>query len=252
MVKGLLLANALATLAVMSVAFLVSQKRKRLDTVDVAWAMSFVVAASIVAGYEFTWRTVTIAILVDVWAVRLSNHLLGRAKGRSDDPRYASIAKKWKGDYWLNAYLRIFLVQAALAWVVALPIAFAAGKGGHFSVLFIVLGALVWLKGFVIETIADRQLRAFLTTHKGVMQTGLWRYSRHPNYYGEIVQWVGIALIACGAHMGWVGFIGPVVLALTITFVSGIPPIEKTRAGNLEYQKYKRRVSPLFPWFPKQ
>lgn len=252
MVKGLLMVNALAILVVMLVAFVAARNRKRLDTVDVAWVLSFVIAASIVAGYEFTWRTVVIAFLVDAWAVRLSNHLLERVKTRKEDPRYASIAKKWKGDYWLNAYVRIFFIQAVLAWIVALPIALAAGKGGGHSTVFIILGALVWVKGFVVEAVADRQLAIFFKTHKGVMQTGLWRYSRHPNYYGEIVQWVGIALIACGAHMGWLGFIGPIVLTLTIIFISGIRLTEKAKAGNLEYQKYKRRTSPLIPWFPKQ
>jgi steroid 5-alpha reductase family enzyme len=252
MVKGLLLVNALAILVVMSTAFVAAKNRKRLDIVDIAWVLSFVVAASIVAGYEFTWRTVTIAVLVDVWAIRLSNHLLERAKSRKEDPRYTAIAKKWKGDYWLNAYIRIFLVQALLAWLVTLPIVLAAGKGSHLSTVFIILGVLVWLKGFLIETIADRQLATFLKTNKGIMQTGLWRYSRHPNYYGEIVHWLGIALIACGAHNGWLGFIGPLILIVTIIFISGIPPIEKAKANDLEYQKYKRHTSPLVPWFPKQ
>jgi len=252
MVKGLLLANALAILVVMSAAFVVAKNRKRLDTVDTAWALSFVIAASIVAGYELTWRTIVIVVLVDIWAIRLSSHLLERAKTRKEDPRYTAVATKWKGDYWVNAYLRIFLVQAAIVWVVALPIALAAGKATHLSAVFIVVGTVVWLKGFVIEVVADRQLAVFLKTHKGVMQTGLWRYSRHPNYYGEVVQWLGIALIACGAHNGWLGFIGPLTLIVTIIFVSGIPPTEKEKANDLEYQRYKRRTSPLIPWFPKQ
>ena len=254
MLKGLLFADLLAALLCMTAAFWVARERKRLDIVDLVWSPTFVIIAAIVAGYEFTWRTVLVLVLVDAWAIRLVSHLSDRAKSRKDDPRYKAMSRKWKGNLWRQAYLRVFLFQGLLVWLISLPVILAAGKSTGASALFTVLGLAVWAQGFVVEAIADKQLKAFVSggTDKGeVLQSGLWRYSRHPNYYGEISQWFGIALIACSAHNGWIGLLSPLVLTATIVFISGLPPIEKRRRGNLEYQEYKRRTSPLLPWFPK-
>ncbi|HET7320176.1 MAG TPA: DUF1295 domain-containing protein [Candidatus Saccharimonadales bacterium] len=255
MLSWLLVANAIAILVVMTGAFLVAKKRQRLDTVDSAWGMAFAVAAAVSAGYEFNLRTVLLLVLVDIWAVRLTAHLLDRSRHSKEDPRYKELSKKWKGNFWLRAYFSIFVVQGVLVWIISLPVAMAVGKSTGSAALFTILGVAVWLKGFVIEALADRQLALFRKGGKNkneVLQTGLWRYSRHPNYYGEITQWFGIGLIACAAHNGWVGLAGPLVLTLTIIFISGIPPIEKRRAADLKYQEYKRQTSVLIPWRPKQ
>lgn len=251
MLTWLLVANAIAILVVMTGAFLVAKRRKRLDTVDSAWGMAFAVAAAVSAGYDFQLRTLLLLVLVDIWAVRLTSHLLDRSRRSKEDPRYTELSKKWKGNFWARAYLSVFLVQALLVWVISLPVVMAAGKSNAYATLFTILGTAVWLKGFVIETIADRQLAKFRGASKNkneVLQTGLWRYSRHPNYYGEISQWFGVGLVACAAHNGWIGLAGPLVLALTIIYVSGIPPIEKRHAGDLKYQEYKRHTSALIPW----
>ena len=249
--EGLLLANAVSIIVFMTAMFFLAKQRGRLDTVDLAWGPAFVIAASLVAGYDVQGRTVLIALLVDIWGVRLTSHILERAKTSKEDPRYKDISKKWKGSFWLRAYFSIFLLQGVLVWLISLPVVTASGKGSHASLYFMITGTLVWVAGFVVELVADRQLAHYLKAHKGVMQTGLWRYSRHPNYFGEIVQWFGIGIIACGARNGWLGLAGPLVLAFIIIFVSGIPPIEKRHASDLSYQKYKRRTSPLIPWFPK-
>jgi steroid 5-alpha reductase family enzyme len=112
------------------------------------------------------------------------------------------------------------------------------------------LGAGLWLVGFVVESVADRQLAAFIKdkSNKGkVLDTGLWRYSRHPNYFGELLQWWAIGLIAAQTAYGWIGFAGPLLLTILIVFVSGIPPIENRRRDNPAYQDYKRRTSRLVP-----
>jgi steroid 5-alpha reductase family enzyme len=123
-------------------------------------------------------------------------------------------------------------------------------------------GYLVWVAGFLIEYNADKQLAVFLTQQKnknngkakgnkrGLLDTGLWRYSRHPNYFGELVQWWGIGLISLQTSYGWVGLFGPLLLTILIRFVSGVPPIEKRRADDPDYQAYQRRTNALVPWFP--
>lgn len=249
-----MLANVIAIVVFMSGAFVVSKSRKRLDTVDSAWGPAFVITASIVAGYTLQWRSLLIVVLVDIWALRLTSHLVQRARSRAEDPRYKELSKKWKGNFWLRAYFSIFLLQAALVWIISLPVVLAAGKSVHGALAFAVAGTALWAAGFVTEAVADKQLARFVAERSRkseVMQSGLWHYSRHPNYFGEILQWFGIGVIACGARYGFIGLLGPLVLVLTIIFISGIPPVEKRRAGNLDYQEYKRRVSPLVPWPPK-
>mgnify|MGYP005613215997 FL=1 len=134
--------------------------------------------------------------------------------------------------------------------VVSLPIFVATGEPLSGWAWLTWLGVLIWLKGFIFEAISDYQLANFLKLkdRPKVLQTGLWKYSRHPNYYGELVQWWGIGIIALQVSYGWIGLIGPLTLTLLIVFVSGIPPIEKRRAKDPEYREYMNRTSPLIPW----
>lgn len=250
----LLLVNAVLIFVYMSLWFLVAKKRDRIDTVDSAWGSGFVVAAWAVAVQEPSSRSTIIAVLITIWSARLTAHLAKRTLTKGEDPRYVELAKKWQGSKWLRAYFSIFLLQGLLVWVVSLPTVFAAGTL-HTGLSWLTgLGAALWLVGFSIETVADRQLANFLAnkSNKGkTMQSGLWHYSRHPNFFGELTQWWAIGLIAVQAQHGWLGLVGPLALSILIVFVSGIPSIEKRRADNAEYQAYKRRTSPLLPLPPR-
>ncbi|HET9174254.1 MAG TPA: DUF1295 domain-containing protein [Candidatus Saccharimonadales bacterium] len=255
MVTRVLLWNALFLLLLMSTAFVVARQRKRLDTVDTAWGLAYIVPASLALGFQLQASTIVIGIAVYIWAIRLATHILERNRHRSDDPRYQELSKKWGGNFWLRAYVSIFFTQAVLVWLVSIPVVMATNTPLRHGTVLVVLGALVWVSGFLVEAVADRQLRIFLQDkrhHGHTLQTGLWRYSRHPNYFGELTQWYGIALIAASVRFGWVGFIGPVLLTILIVFVSGLPPIERRRQRDAEYQTYKRRTSALIPWLPKQ
>jgi steroid 5-alpha reductase family enzyme len=130
----------------------------------------------------------------------------------------------------------------------------ATGEQNADLAVLSVLGTALWFAGFTIESLADRQLRKFLANpdNKGkVMDQGLWRYSRHPNYFGELTQWWAIGLIALQVHNGWIGLLGPLTLTVLIVFISGIPPIERRKKSDPEYAAYMRRTSPLVLWFPK-
>jgi len=116
-------------------------------------------------------------------------------------------------------------------------------------------GALVWLAGFLFESVGDRQLAAFRSKPENrgrLIASGLWRYSRHPNYFGEALQWWGIAGIALSAPHGWLGLIGPTVITWLLLFVSGVPLLEKKYAGRPDWEEYKKRTSVFVPWPPKQ
>lgn len=255
MITDLLIYSVTAALIYMSIWFLVGVWRKKLNTVDVAWGSAFAIIAWLVAWQETTARSVLIAILVTIWALRITNHLARRVFGGREDRRYAELSKKWKGNFWLRAYFSIFVLQGLLVVLISLPVIFATGQQDENLAVLSMFGASMWAVGFGIEAAADRQLRDFVNNkaNKGlVMDMGLWRYSRHPNYFGEMVQWWGIGLIALQAANGWIGLAGPFALTLLLLFVSGVPPIEKPRQNDKAYQAYKKRTSMIIPLPPKR
>jgi steroid 5-alpha reductase family enzyme len=238
----------------MTLAFLLAKKRKRLDTVDGAWGIGFVIMATLTAGLYWQPRTILVLILVDIWAIRITNHLVGRLqKSKTDDKRYIELAKKWPAkEYWQRAYTSVFLLQGFLVLVIGAPIMFTANPPLRNWAVWATVGAVVWVIGFCIEFTADRQLRTFITQSSNknkVLKTGLWRYSRHPNYLGEITSWYGIGIIACGTCYGWIGLIGPTVLALLIRFISGVPPIENRKKHEPEYAEYMKNTGAILPKF---
>lgn len=239
----------------MGLVYTIAWLRRRLDTVDIAWGLGFILVAWMVLIQQYSVRSRVVATLVTIWGIRLSGHIYLRARRRGDDPRYAAMSKKWRGNLWLNALFRVFLLQGALIWIISLPIVLASNRIIVSSPSrFLAVGIIIWLIGFFVETIADAQLARYLKHEKRpkVLQTGLWRYSRHPNYYGELLQWWAIGIIALQVSYGWVGLAGPLTLSFLIIFVSGIPPIEKRRAKDAAYRDYQRRTSIIVPWFPKK
>ncbi len=253
MLVGLLATSALLVVIYMTAWFLVARKRQRLDTVDSAWGGGFAVVAWSVALQQPSIRTFMVAVLVTIWSGRLTLHLARRSGKGVEDPRYVSMTKSWKR-VWLRAYFAIFLLQGALILAVSLPIITNAGTVLPWLRWLFTLGYFVWALGFYIEYRADKELANFVSNPKNkgkLLDTGLWRYSRHPNYFGELMQWWGIGLIACQTSFGWIGLLGPLLLTILIVFVSGIPTVEKRRDGDKNYQAYKKRTSVLIPLPPK-
>ena len=243
--------NAALLLAYMTLWYLVAFKKRRLDVVDTVWGLGFVVVAWSSLLQHPVQRSLLIAVLVSLWGIRLAVHIWRRSQRRgSEDPRYSELSAKWQGNFWLRAYFSVFLLQGLLVWIISLPIDLEANRQINGLNWLSITGTLVWLIGFSFEAIADRQLTTFLRQqdHPKVMQTGLWRYSRHPNYFGELVQWWGIGIIALQVSNGWIGLIGPLTLSGLIIFVSGIPPIERRRQKDRAYRDYQQRTSVLIPW----
>ena len=240
----------------MCVVFLVARKIKRFDLVDAAWGWAFIVPA--VTSYFLNFsniftlniQTVT-TLLVIIWGVRLSRHILKRIKySKTEDERYVGLRKRWKGNVELNVFLRIYLVQAFLAFVICLPVMYI----NFFAVLswswIVSLGVIVWVIGFLFEAVSDRQLRDFVTNseNKGkIMTEGLWKYSRHPNYFGELTQWWGIFIICLAVPFGWINIIAPLLITYLILFVSGVPLNEERFKGRTGWSEYKKRTSMLIP-----
>lgn len=240
----------------MSVMFLIGRRIGRYDVVDVAWGLTFVVVVllSFVITPSDHAASLVLLGLVTIWGARLSGHIYQRLRASSqEDRRYVELRQKWNAaNENLVMYLRVYLTQALLATIVCLPVLVVNAAQTDASPMFLWVGLVLWVGGFICETAADRQLRAFIRDpqNKGrLMTSGLWRYSRHPNYFGELVQWWAIGVIALGVPYGWIGIIGPLAITYLIVFVSGIPLIEKAFEGRAGWSDYKSRTSVLIPWF---
>lgn len=232
----------------------------RNDLADVAWGPGFILCM-MVASCTATSEPVPehlvgklVFICVSIWAVRLAFHIARRNRKKTEDYRYAAWRQQWGRWFIPRSFVQIFILQAVLTIVVAMP-ALAVMQTTYLSwSIWAMLGLLIWLKGFVTESVSDRQLRQFVRTRKNrdeVLQAGLWKYSRHPNYFGEVTQWWGLFIVALSTPEGWWAILGPITITFLILKVSGVPLLEKKMLNNSAYQKYAKRTSIFIPWPPK-
>ena len=239
--------------------FLYSRLKQRLDVIDVAWGSGFVVlglAAAYFPDQSLYFGQYLVMTTVVLWASRLIWHIYTRNRGRSDDKRYIRITSKYQRYRDLQILVRIFMVQATLCFLIGLPVvAVFSGDDGLSTSWLMSLGTAVFLSGLLIEFFADLQLRRFIsqkTTKNRILQTGLWKYSRHPNYFGEITLWWGVWLLSLAIHPVWWSIAGPLTISILLLFVSGVPMLEKKYKDDRLYQKYAKRTSVIFPWPPKK
>jgi len=243
----------------MTLTFIVAWKIRRTDVVDMAWGPAFIVAAVaslLLNEYDVPFglnvQTVVTA-LVTLWGLRLSYTIFRRLRSHPEDKRYVELRKQWKGNLALNTYLRIFVTQAILATVIATAVIFVNVSLPSTLGQFTYIGIAVWAVGFFFESVGDLQLKGFLADPKNkgkLMTAGLWKYTRHPNYFGEATMWWGIFIIALSVPYGWFGIITPVVITYLLLFVSGVPMTEKSFEGKPGWDAYKRRTSKFFPLPP--
>lgn len=236
----------------MNLCFFWSVIKKRNDVVDIAWGLGFILLAwlSLLVFGHPSLRGYITAILVSLWGLRLSLYVYMRNRHKTEDFRYLTWRKAWGRCFYVRSYLQIYLLQALLLFLIAGPILHINKYASHGLVLFDYLGILVWLLGFTFEIVSDAQLACFIKDpgNKGkIIQSGLWQYSRHPNYFGEVTLWWGIWLIALSVPSGWLTIFGPLAITLLILFVSGIPLLEQKMMKNEAYLEYKKHVSVFIP-----
>ena len=262
MTKSVLSALGLVYLAVIvygTIVFLVSRLVRRMDIVDIAWSGGFAVAglaawglnsSNLVIGANVQTLVMT---LVFIWALRLSYHIVRRVLSHGEDKRYVALRKKWKGSEALNAYVRIFFVQSVLATTISMAIIHANFSEPTPLGWLAYVGVAVWLVGFFFQAVGDWQLKQFLAAKKraAILTTGLWRYTRHPNYFGEATMWWGIFIIVLSTQFGWVGILSPILITYLLLFVSGVPLTEKAFEGRKGWKAYKARTSMFLPLPPK-
>lgn len=242
---------AWAALAViMAGAWALQRALRNAGWVDAIWTLGLGavgIATSLAAGPS----GLTIAVLLGLWSLRLGAHIAARSRGAPEDARYAALRQSWGANYEPRMF-GFLQIQAAAAALLIIPVALAATAPWPPTPLALA-GLAIALLGLATEALSDSQLRAFRRTagHGKVCDTGLWSRSRHPNYLGEFLFWVGLALFALPAAFGWAALIGPAFMYWLLVHVSGIPPLEATMLASRgeAYAAYQRRVPAFFPSF---
>lgn len=237
----------------MNLWFVVSLLKKRNDVADVAWGLGFVLMTwtSFFLSDDSGVRGLLVGLLVSIWGLRLAWHIHARNKGKTEDYRYLAWRKEWGNWFYIRSYFQVYLLQGMFLFLIAMPVLLINKNIGGALGLLDFLGVAIWLVGFYFESVGDAQLARFIkdpANKDKLMQSGLWAYTRHPNYFGEVTQWWGIWLIALSVPNGVFAIIGPLTITFLILKVSGIPMLEKKMAEHPDFAEYKRKVSMFIPY----
>lgn len=261
-----LLILAAVLFAYMSIAFLVSLYKKDNGVADIAYGWGFVLLAwTSVLLSEPSVVGILLSVLATVWAARLSIRIYLRNHGKPEDFRYRKWREEWGKTFVWRSFLQVYMLQGAVIFVVALPVMLANLYGAvpaqvlTMPPALLVIGLLAWLIGMYFEAVGDYQLARFMGNpeNKGkLMDRGLWRYTRHPNYFGESLMWWGIALMAASvapsAALAVLGFLSPALITFLLLKVSGVPMLEERMKENPGWEEYARKTSVFIPLPPKR
>ncbi len=214
---------------------------------------------------SFTLRQIITTILILIWSIRLATYVHIRNRGKPEDKRYANMRQKWKNQgksVVLMSIMKIYVFQGLVIIIVGFAGVWINVIDDPLLSLFqdplgltLWIGIVIWALGFYFETVGDFQLYSFLhdpNRTKRIMDEGLWKYTQHPNYFGEVTQWWGIYIIAIGVPYGFIMIFSSLYITWQIISVSGVRLLSKNFQGNEEYQAYQKRTSQFIPWFPKK
>ena len=250
---------SLIILVLLILLWVVSVFIKNVSIVDLFWGFGFVVINTlyVLSSSEVTARQLLVLVLVSVWGLRLSVYLAWRNIGKAEDFRYQEFRRKYGPErYWWFSFFQTFLLQGVLMMLISTPL-LGANFGEQNSGLqwLDYAGILVWIIGFSFEAGGDFQLARFKSNpqNKGkVLNTGFWKYTRHPNYFGDSAVWWSYALFCIAAGSYWLS-LGSVLMTLLIIKVSGVALLEKSLTNTKpQYSEYIRRTNAFLPWFPKK
>jgi steroid 5-alpha reductase family enzyme len=224
------------------------------SVVDIAWGIGFILIAfwTFFRNESFGLQQGVVLLLVCLWGIRLSGHILLRRHGHGEDPRYAAWRKQWT---WIKvrSFFQVFMLQGVIMLIIALPIIMVMQAPSSSFGWLQMMGVFIWLGGLGFESIADWQLYSFKKNprNKGkILDKGAWKFSRHPNYFGEAMLWWGLCYTAFQVSYWWI-IISPALITFFLLKVSGVTLLEARYKGNTVYDRYKRRTSSFIPWWPK-
>lgn len=238
----------------------ISLKLRDVSIVDIVWGPGFAVAA-----WSYAWhaglgsdplRTIVVPTLVTLWGLRLGVHIFLRSRGHGEDYRYAEMRESWGSKFpWVSLFT-VFWLQALLLWFISFPLHAAISSNRAEGWVWLdSLGLAVFSVGFLFEAVGDHQLTRFKadSSNKGqVLDTGLWRFTRHPNYFGDFLLWWGLFCFALATPGGWKWVLSPLIMSGLLMKVSGVALLEKKlEKSKPKYKDYIERTNAFFPWFPK-
>lgn len=256
-VGTILIATALGTVSAQLLLWLLSLRLRDVSIVDIYWGFGFaqiaIITASLAGGYP--WRKLLLTLLTVLWGMRLGLYLFWRNAGHGEDYRYQAMRRHYGSRFPLVSLATVFGLQGALMWVVSLPVQFGQLAAGPARLTWLdAAGAALWALGIAFEGIGDWQLARFKADPANagaVMDHGLWRYTRHPNYFGDACAWWGLWLIAAAGGAWWTA-LSPALMTFFLMKVSGVAMLERTIGKRRpEYAAYIARTSSFVPWFPR-
>ena len=225
---------------------------------DIAWGLGFTTVAifTLLQLDSVGPRPILITAITAIWGIRLASHIAYRGWGKPEDFRYAAWRKDWGKWVIPRAFFQVFMLQGFFMLIIAIPIITVNRAEAPTDLIWTdFLGAAIWLFGFLFETIGDYQLLRFKKDPKNkgkVMDKGLWKYTRHPNYFGEAVLWWGIFVVAIPAGYWYLSLLSPLTINFMLVKVSGVPMLERKYKDRPDYREYIRKTSSFIPWFPKK
>ncbi|MGW1227773.1 DUF1295 domain-containing protein [Streptomyces sp. NPDC002530] len=248
---------AVAAASVLLVTFAVAVRRGLHRIVDIAWGLAFAAVAAatwtLSAGHGDDGRRLLVAAATAVWGLRLAVHIARRSRGHGEDPRYTALLDKAGGNRTRYALRTVYLAQAALVWLISLPVQAASYSSRPLDAPAL-CGIALWALGLGFEAVGDQQLARFKRdpAHRGhIMDRGLWSWTRHPNYFGDSLVWWGLYLSACTAWQpALLTLLSPVLMTLLLTVGSGKRLLEKHMADRPGYAEYAARTSGFLPLPP--
>ncbi len=253
---AILMINLALIAGLMTVLWLISLRIRNASIVDVFWGLGFVLVSwtTVLLTDATAMRRWVIVVTATIWGTRLAAYLAWRNFGKPEDYRYRAMRDSYGDRFaWVSALL-VFGLQGLLMWIVSWPLQFGQQSAAALNWVD-VLGVMLWTLGWLFETVGDWQLARFKRQMEyagKVMDRGLWRYTRHPNYFGDFLVWWGFYLMAVASHAPWWTIVSPLVMSVLLMRVSGVTLLERSlQTRRPQYTDYMRRTSAFFPWPPR-
>jgi steroid 5-alpha reductase family enzyme len=241
----------------MLILYFIAQYIKNNSIVDIGWGMGFVITTFvlILSSHKIYPAMLIISCMILIWGIRLSFYIYMRNLGKPEDFRYANWRRDWGKRQPVISFFKVFMLQGIIMWIIATPIMLVFSKNNFSHDLLGIVSVLIFLFGLIFEGLADAQMKKFKTYPQNsgkIITSGLWKYTRHPNYFGEAVLWWGIGFFAFSVTGFWYCLISPLIISLMLRYVSGVPMLEEKYKNREDFREYASKTSVFVPFIGKK